>query len=230
LSLAVVIPTRHLDSPLAGRLAEIRAQLRPAEVVVVEPETAGANRAVALPPYCRHLRATRGRGTQCNAGARSCTAELLLFLHDDTRLPRNAAQVIGDAFADPSLAMACFRLRFDRRHPLLGLYAWWSRFDSAWTTFGDQGYLIRRAVFDAVGGFPDWPLFEDVELARRVRRLGGPAGRIRKLAAAVTTSAARFEHHGILHQQLRNAVAMLRFFAGASPWRLAQEYERHRRG
>jgi len=63
-------------------------------------------------------------------------------------------------------------------------------------------------------------------LARRVRRR---AGRIRKLRAAVTTSAARFERAGTLRQQARNALSMLRFFAGASPWRLAAEYERQLR-
>ena len=226
-SLAVVIPTRRLDARLALRVAEIQAQLCPAEVVVVEPDSAGAA-AQVLPPNCRHLRAPRGRGTQCNAGARATTARLLLFLHDDTALPRGAARVIEDAFADPRVGMACFRLRFDRRHPLLSLYAWWSRFDSIWTTFGDQGYLIRRSTFDAVGGFPDWPLFEDVELARRVRRQRDRRRRIRKLPATVTTSATRFERAGVLRQQVRNAVAMLRFFAGASPWQLAAEYERQR--
>jgi len=223
LSLAVVIPTRHLDAALCRRIGQLQAQLQPAEIVVVEPDTTPPPPAVSLPPRCRHIRARRGRGTQCNAGARASTAELLLFLHDDTALPAAAPCVIADAFADPNLGMACFRLRFDRRHPVLAVYAWCSRFDSVWTTFGDQGYLIRRSLFDAVGGFPDWPLFEDVELARRVRRR---AGRIRKLRAAVTTSAARFERAGILRQQARNALSMLRFFAGASPCRLAAEYER----
>jgi rSAM/selenodomain-associated transferase 2 len=228
--LAVIIPTRALTAALARRITAVQGLLRPAEVVVVEPEAPDATVAVSTPPGCRRIRATRGRGTQCNAGARASTAELLLFLHDDTTLPDGAARLIDDAFAEPGLGMACFRLRFDRRHPLLALYAWCSGFDSVWTTFGDQGYLIRRALFDAVGGYPDWPLFEDVELARRVRRHGGPRRRIRKLPAAVTTSATRFERGGMLRQQVRNAAAMLRFFAGTSPWQLAAEYERRHRG
>lgn len=228
--LAVIIPTRALTTALAGHIGAVQTLLRPAEVILVEPDRPDAVAPVPTPPGCRRICATRGRGTQCNAGARASTADLLLFLHDDTSLPDDAARIIDDAFADAALGMACFRLRFDRRHPLLALYAWCSGFDSAWTTFGDQGYLIRRSLFDAVGGFPDWPLFEDVELARRVRRHGGPRRRIRKLPAAVTTSATRFERGGMLRQQLRNAAAMLRFFAGTSPWRLAAEYERRHRG
>jgi rSAM/selenodomain-associated transferase 2 len=228
LDLAVVIPTRQLDAELAAGTHALVAGLQPSEVIIVEPEDAAPAGAVALPAGCRLLRAPRGRGTQCNAGAQASRARLLLFLHDDTRLPADAAQAIAEAFADPTVGMACFRLRFDRHHPLLALYAWCSRFDSVWTTFGDQGYLIRRSLFDAVGGFPDWPLFEDVELARRVRRQSGTLRRIRKLGSEVTTSAVRFERSGVLRQQLRNALAMLRFFAGASPQRLAAAYERRR--
>ena len=229
MSLAVVIPTRRLDAALARRVAALSVRLRPEEIVVVEPDDLdpAAGETLDTPP-CRVVRAPRGRGTQCNAGARATEAQLLLFLHDDTDLPTDAARRIRDAFADPALGMACFRLRFDRRHPLLACYAWCSRFDSVWTTFGDQGYVLRRSLFEAMDGFPDWPLFEDVELARRVRRLRGPNGRIRKLPVAVTTSAARFTQYGVLRQQLHNAIAILRFFAGTSPWRLAADYERRR--
>ncbi|WP_242475372.1 TIGR04283 family arsenosugar biosynthesis glycosyltransferase [Thiohalocapsa halophila] len=222
--LAVIMPTRGLDAAVSARLEQVHTALRPRELVVVEPE--GAAPVAPTPLPCRRIRAPRGRGTQCNAGARATTAPVLLFLHDDTQLPPDADRAIASALADQALGMACFRLRFDHRHPVLALYAWCSRFDSVWTTFGDQGYLIRRALFDAVGGFPDWPLFEDVELARRVRRQPGPWRRIRKLSAAVTTSAVRFQRGGVLRQQLRNATAMLRFFAGVSPARLAEEYER----
>jgi hypothetical protein len=220
------MPTRRLDAAVSDRLEQVHAALHPRELVVVEPE--GVAPVAPAPMGCRCIRAPRGRGPQCNAGARATAAPALLFLHDDTRLPADAARVVAAALAEPALGMACFRLRFDHRHPLLALYAWCSGFDSVWTTFGDQGYLIRRALFDAVGGFPDWPLFEDVELARRVRRQTGPWRRIRKLSAAVTTSAVRFQRGGVLRQQLRNATALLRFFAGVSPARLAVEYERRR--
>ncbi len=227
-AVALVIPTRRLDASLAARIGGLQAALEPAEVIIVEPHDAAPGAVQAIPAGCHCIRAPRGRGTQCNAGARASGAPILCFLHDDTTLPADAAQHVADSFADPTLGMACFRLRFDRRHPLLALYAWCSRFDSAWTTFGDQGYLIRRSLFDAVGGFPDWPLFEDVELPRRVRRQPEPMRRIRKLNAAVTTSAVRFTRGGVVRQQFRNALALLRFFTGTSPHRLAAAYERQR--
>jgi len=89
------------------------------------------------------------------------------------------------------------------------------------TTFGDQGLVIRRSVFDDLGGFPDWPLFEDVELARHLRQ----RSRLVKLPATVTTSAVRFERNGMLRQQMLNVTLLARFLLGARPEELAARYE-----
>lgn len=174
----------------------------------------------------QRLRAPRGRGTQCNAGAARATGPLLLFLHDDTALPVEAPGVVSNAFADPRTQIACFRLRFDHEHWLLAIYAFCSRFDSSLTSFGDQGILIRRSFFAAIGGFPDWPLFEDVDLLNRARHR--TRKRIKKLPAVVTTSTVRFLENGILRQQLLNAELMLRFSLGASPESLRRRYEMRR--
>ncbi len=230
--LSIVIPTRRLDASLAGRIHASLARLPDVEVLVIEPDDVTASPqpellanpdpdlALSAAPISL-LKAPRGRGTQCNAGAQAATGELLLFLHDDTELPREAIACIDRAFGDPRVGAACFRLRFDRAHWLLGLYAACSRVESVLTTFGDQGLVIRRRVFDDLGGFPDWPLFEDVELARRLRQ----RSRLVKLPATVTTSAVRFERNGMLRQQLLNAMLLARFLLGAKPEDLAARYE-----
>jgi hypothetical protein len=222
---SVVVPTRRLDAALRQRCAGVAACLPGAEIVLCEPDDLVPPEAEPqLPEGWRLVRAPRGRGTQCNGGARAATGELLMFLHDDTDLPRNAGSVLEAAFRDPGIGMACFRLAFDRRHWLLDAYAWGSRFESRLTTFGDQAMTIRRDLFDAVGGFPDWPLFEDVELARRVRR----CSRVAKLPSTVTTSASRFLANGPVRQQLANGLLLARFLLGAPPERLAAIYERQR--
>ena len=86
--------------------------------------------------------------------------------------------------------------------------------------FGDQGILIRRDFYHALGGFPAWPLFEDVALLQRARR----TIRIRSLPAAVTTSARRFDHRGHLNQQWLNARLLCQYLLGARPERLAEIY------
>jgi len=221
--LSIVIPTRRLDAALRERARVNASRAVASEVIVVEPDDAPALPSPpALPEGWRLLTARRGRGTQSAEGVRSATGDLLMILHDDTDLPAGAGETIRAAFADPSVGMACFRLRFDRRHWLLRLYESCSRIESPLTTFGDQAMVLRRSVYHAVGGFPAWPLFEDVELARRVRR----SSRIIKLTSAVTTSALRFTANGALRQQVANGVLLGRFLLGASPERLAALYER----
>lgn len=222
-TLSIIIPTRRFDPGVRECATRAAACLPDAEIICVEPDDLPpAGSPADLPARVRLLRATRGRGTQCNRGAQAAAGDLLMFLHDDTELPADAASLIQSAFSDPRTDLACFRLRFDQRHWLLGVYSWCSRFESLLTTFGDQAMTIRRDRFAAIGGFPDWPLFEDVELARRVRRVG----RITKLRGAVTTSASRFLANGMLRQQLANGLLMARFLLGAAPERLAARYER----
>lgn len=223
--LSIIIPTRQFDAALCERLTARLHGFPDAEVIIVEPDDLGCLDARPdLPADWRLLSAQRGRGTQCNEGARAAQGELMMFLHDDTDLPADASSLIKNAFSDRQVGMTCFRLRFDRRHWLLRLYEQGSRLESLFTTFGDQALTVRRSVFEAIGGFPDWPLFEDVELARRVRR----QSRIRKLPAAVTTSAARYQANGMLGQQLANGLLLTRFLLGTSPERLAAIYERRR--
>ncbi len=236
--LSIIIPTRRIGHHLEPCLDACRRSFPGAEIIVVVAfEGADPDRRAELPDppgppsppspiegVTQILFATPGRGPQCNAGAHAAAGELLLFLHDDTILPRQAAALMESAFAADDAELACFRLRFDDAHWLLGLYGWFSRFDSLLTSFGDQGILIRRRFFDHLGGFPDWPLFEDVELLRRARR----RARVLKLPGVVTTCAVRFRRNGVVRQQLMNAGLILRYFLGAAPTRLAELYERGR--
>lgn len=221
--MAVVIPA--LDE--AERLPALLASLADdgwGAVVVADGGSTDATVAVAVAATARPValvRSARGRGRQMNAGAAAAgCVEALVFLHADTRLPPDAAALIPRAFADPNVAGVAFRLGFDRRHPLLDLYAACSRLDSGWTTFGDQAFVVRRSAFQAVGGFPELPLLEDVEMRRRLRRIG----RFIKLDAQVTTSARRFEAEGLVRRQLKNGLILALHAVGVSPHRLARLY------
>lgn len=219
-SISVVIPTLDEAERITATLVQVRAVLPHAAVIVADGGSQDGTAALAVREGARVVPCARGRGMQCVAGAALARSELLLFLHADTLLPPDAAAVLAHAFARPEVQIGTFRLAFDDASAALRAFAWFTRFDSVFTRFGDQGITVRRSLYQQLGGFPAWPLFEDVEFLRRARRVT----RVWSLPACVTTSARRFRQRGVVRQQLQNARMLLRFLAGASPEVLAREY------
>jgi len=220
LSISVVVPTLNEAAVLDDTLQRVQRQEPPVEVLVVDGGSTDGTRALARSRQATVLCAPRGRASQMNRGARTASGDALLFLHADTLLPLDGLSRIRGALANPSVTSGTFRLRFDQDRPLLRFYAWCTRWPWIRICFGDRGLFVRRRVFEAVGGYPDWPIFEDLELAARLHERGG----FRFLNAAVTTSARRFDRYGALHQQLRNLYLWLHYMAGTDPERVAHLY------
>jgi hypothetical protein len=147
---------------------------------------------------------------------------ILIFLHADTTLPHEAFVVLNNIFADPKVKIGTFRLRFDNDNWFLRVCGYLTRFDSILTRFGDQCIVVRRNFFDELGGFPEWPLFEDVDFLRRARR----RTRIHSFPAEVLTSAHKFKKNGPIRQQIKNGSLILKYLAGVSPEKLAMEYRK----
>jgi rSAM/selenodomain-associated transferase 2 len=170
------------------------------------------------------LDGSRGRARQMNAGARVAHGEVLLFLHADTVLPAGFESAIARALAAPDVVAGRFDVRLDNpRWPfrmIAGLMNVRSRLSGIST--GDQALFVRREVFEAIGGFPDIPLMEDVELTRRLKRRGRQAA----LRETVTTSARKWEREGVA--RTIGLMWALRFLyaCGVSPARLHRWYYR----
>lgn len=171
------------------------------------------------------LVAERGRACQQNAGARASTGAVLWFLHADSIPPPDAIGQVRSAL-DRGAPGGCFRIAFPREerkgHPLLGAIALGinSRTRVTGTGTGDQGLYVRREVFDAIGGFPDWPLFEDVALASRMKRFGRPS----IIAGPLETSGRRWIVHGIVRTTLRMWALRAGYLVGVPPARLARHW------
>jgi len=220
--LAVVIPTLDEAARIGARLAELAAMPGVDEVVVADGGSGDGTAELARAAGAHVVVARRGRGPQMNAGAAAARGAVLLFLHADATLPPDAPAWVARALADPAVVAGAFRIRTvaDVRHPLAPFLRLADlRARLARLPYGDQALFVRRTAFDAVGGFPDQPLFEDVELARRLRR----RGRIVTVPATVRVSGRRFLAHPI-----RAAVAMrlfpLLYRLGVPAERLARRY------
>lgn len=223
--ITVIVPALNEAAAIRETISTTVERLRGARVIVVDGGSTDGTGAIAREAGAAVLTSARGRGWQCHAGALVATSEWLLFLHADTTLPPNADTVVAPFIANKEAQLATFRLRFDQAGLFLRACCWFTRFDSVFTRFGDQGILIRRGFYLELGGFPPWPLFEDVALLQRGRR----CAKIHSLAAAVTTSARRFQARGHLRQQGQNAWLLLRYLNGTSPHVLAEEYRASRR-
>ncbi len=225
--LAIVMPVLDEAQTLAERLSALRPlRARGVRVVVVDGGSADDSPAIARAHADLALLAPRGRAAQMNAGAAACDAELLLFLHADTALPAEADRLVAEAlqggFESVNFDWGRFDLRIASTRPLLRLVARLMNLRSRWTGIatGDQAMFVRRTLFERVGGFPDLPLMEDLALSRRLKRVGPPAC----LRAQVTTSARRWERHGVWRTILLMWRLRAAFFFGAEPRQLAIRY------
>jgi rSAM/selenodomain-associated transferase 2 len=205
--------------PMRGRGAEILVVDGGSRDGTPELAAAGADRVLASAP---------GRAAQMNAGARQARGAVLLFLHADTALPGDADRRVRWALADGRRAWGRFDVRLSGRHPALRVIEAAMNARSRWTGIatGDQALFVARPLFEAVGGFPDIPLMEDVALAARLRRHGRPAC----LRARVTTSSRRWERDGIARTVLLMWWLRLAFRLGVPPARLHAWYYGARAG
>jgi len=192
-TISVIVPVLDEEARLGRRLAELAATPGLGEVLVVDGGSADSTVAIAHTfSGVRLLSAARGRARQMNAGAAAAVGDVFLFLHADVSLPRDAAAWIVRTLADPRVVAGAFRTWTvpdgapSRLGPLLRLADIRSRV--ARFPYGDQAIFVRRDAFARAGGFPDQPLMEDLELSRRLRRLG----RIATVPAVVRVSGRRF--------------------------------------
>ena len=236
LTVSVIVPALNEAGGIARCLASVAGQPGLAETIVADggstDGTAEAAR-VAL-PSATVLTTARGRARQMNAGARASTGDVLLFLHADTRLPPDALGRVRAALADGAVMGGCFQTRFELDDAPFGalgrglMRLWQGRLWMRWHrfAFGDRALFARRTTFEAVGGYPDQPMFEDLDLVRALRQ----RGRFAFVQADVVTSARRFARHGALRQQLRNLGLWLGWNAGVSGARLKRFYSDTDRG
>jgi rSAM/selenodomain-associated transferase 2 len=194
LKLSIVVPVLNEAQAIVAVLESL-APLRNngAEIIVVDGGSTDGTPELAAPLADRMIAAPRGRATQMNAGARSAAGDVLLFQHADTRLPDDALPFIEQALRQH--AWGRFDVAIAGRSHWLPLVAAMMNLRSRLTGIatGDQAIFVSRAAFEAAVGFPEQPLMEDIELSKRLKRIGPPAC----LRARVVTSGRRWETHGV---------------------------------
>ncbi|HEX4764577.1 MAG TPA: TIGR04283 family arsenosugar biosynthesis glycosyltransferase [Usitatibacter sp.] len=221
---SIIVPVLDEAAGIVACL-EALAPLRDAgaTVIVVDGGSRDATRALAAPLADRVVDAPRGRASQMNAGARETAADILVFLHADTTLPASALRAIESGLARTGRDWGRFDATIAGADPMLALVALLMNARSRLTgvATGDQAIFVRREAFEAVGGFPEIPLMEDVAICKLLLRRTRPLA----LEDRVITSGRRWERHGTLRTIFLMWRLRLAYAFGADPRQLARRYD-----
>ncbi|KPK58253.1 MAG: hypothetical protein AMS21_10745 [Gemmatimonas sp. SG8_38_2] len=229
LAVSVIIPTLDEAAELPTTLDSIDAALGPSVQVVVADGGSKDRTAELARRRAEVVTSGPGRGRQLNAGARSASGDVYLFLHADTRLDPGTGKALAAALAEPDVVGGCFEVQL--RGPSAArtiaryLAAAINRRSRVFkTATGDQAIFARRIAFEQVGGFPNADLFEDVLFYRKLKRLG----RTVVLRPAVRISDRRWRRLGYRRTIAKHLSLRLLFLMGVSPATLARFYRRVR--
>lgn len=193
---SIIVPMLNEAPGMSGVLARLVELARQGcEVLIVDGGSDDGSVALAERAGLRVLQSPKGRARQMNLGAAHATGDVLLFLHADTLLPEGALANVRQTMLKTDAVWGRFDVVIDGAHPMLRVIARLMNRRSRWTGIatGDQAIFVTRKAFNAVGGYPDQPLMEDIELSRGLRALARPAC----IGTPVHTSGRRWESRGV---------------------------------
>ena len=218
---SIIVPTLNEARAVGATLASAARAGEGVELIVADggstDGTAGAARAAGA----RVVVAGRGRGRQLHAGACAARGRVLWFLHADTRPAADCARRIAEALEDPSAVAGNFGVSFDGASRGARFLTWlYPQLRRLGLCYGDSAIFVRREAYEEVGGFAPFPIFEDLDLVRRLRR----KGRVAHLPAVVRTSSRRFEGRSFALTFARWSLMQALYWLGVPPRTLGRMY------
>jgi rSAM/selenodomain-associated transferase 2/rSAM/selenodomain-associated transferase 1 len=223
--ISIIIPTLN-EANVIGETIIRLPESEQVEILVVDGGSSDGTDEMARELGARVLSTAPSKAGQMNAGAAEARGEVLLFLHADTRLPEKFEKKVLTAAARRGFCAGAFTLGIDSTDWGMRIIEraanWRARIFKM--PYGDQALFVSRKLFLEIGGFADYPIMEDFELVRRLKK----KGKIAILPDAVKTSPRRWQNLGVLKTWLLNQIILVAYFIGVPPRRLAFWYRREK--
>ncbi|HEY0405863.1 MAG TPA: TIGR04283 family arsenosugar biosynthesis glycosyltransferase [Pyrinomonadaceae bacterium] len=220
--ISVIIPTLNEAQSIGATLDAVARLRAPVEVIVVDGGSVDRTAWVAGKLGARVIKTERGRGLQMHAGACAARGEILWFLHADTSPPPDSAAFIIEALAvDGNTVGGNFEISFDGELRAARFLTWlYPQLRKLGLCYGDSAIFVRASAYKQIGGFKPFPIFEDLDLTRRLKT----RGRMAHLPIAVLTSSRRFEGRSFTLTFARWAILQGLYWLGVHPRRLGKLY------
>ena len=221
--ISIIIPALDEAEELAATLDALKIFAdENVEIVLVDGGSTDATVSIAENYDVKILHSLqRGRGRQLRIGGDAASGEILWFLHADTIAPPDAVFEIRRALTNPRIVGGNFTIRFDGTRFAAGFLTWlYPKLNLLGLIYGDSAIFVRREVYEEIGGFKPFPIFEDLDFVERLRK----TGEIVTLSSVVATSSRRFENKSFLLTFLRWTILQVLYWLGVGPENLMKIY------
>ncbi len=219
---SIIIPTLNEERSIGVALAALARVQGDFEVIIADGGSEDRTIETARELGARVIACGRGRGTQMSEGARVAQGATLLFLHADTIAPPDIVSQINEALIrDPSIVGGNCSIRFQGNGRPARFMTWlYPRLARLGLCYGDSGIFVRARVYEELRGFKPFPLFEDLDFTRRLKK----RGRVVRLPVQLVTSSRRFEGRSFVFTFSRWFILQVLYWLGVSPHTLSRFY------